>query len=1110
MKKTQRKDLYREIRRTLGRFLSIFFIVALGTAFYAGIRSSEPDMKLSADRYYDVSQLMDIRVISTLGLTEEDVEAISEVSGVEAAEPCYSAEAFADCGDEQAVMQIFSAAENVNRMTVSKGRMPDKDGECFLDAQFMKNRGLKMGDTVQLKDPDGNAPEALHKDKYKIVGCGTWSWYLTFRRGTASIGSGSADGFMVLDKKAFTADYYSTIYVRTAGTEEMNSFSDEYDNAVDVVKDRIKGIAEERSDIRFRKLKEDAEKQLKDAKEEVADAEQELEDAEKKLNDGEKKYRDSMSEYNTGKSKYNAGLREYSSAKAKMNRSASQLASWKEQLEAGEKELAAAEEKLAASEQELQGQQAELESGEAQVKAGLQQAEAELERVNAAISAAGGADPEDGEAGGSTAELEDLLRQKQALEGQIQGLKAKQAELAAGRGQLEAAAKELEAGKAELSGKKAELEKSRREYEAADKALQQGKSELASGKKTLDSSGAQLSSAGRQLADARKELDEGWSEFRDAKKDAERQINEAKQEIADGEKELENLKEGEWYVLGRDSIQSCVEYGMDSDRIGSIGKVFPAIFFLVAALIALTSMTRMIEEERMMIGTMKALGYSGRSIAAKYIWYALAATLTGSLVGVLAGSKILPYVILTAYGMLYQNIPYLVLSYHPALCVISAALAVGSTLAAVIAASYRELMSTPAALMRPPAPKNGSRIILEHIPFIWKRLNFSMKSTFRNLFRYKKRFFMTIFGIGGCMAVLMVSYGLHDSIQTIVDNQYQTIWTYGADCSIESPADTKAADRMLAEIRSEDRNITDGLFARIEVTNAKADSAAGDSDETKEIRVCAFPDSASRKDFLNLHDRVTSEGYDLPEDGIILTEKISSTLHAGVGDSILIEVEENDFRPVKIVSISENYLYHYAYMTPETYEKIYGEKLEYNHLFLRFRDDASAEEQNAISQKLMDREDVQGITMTSELQAAVNDMMNALNLVVWVLVISAALLVFVVIFNLNNINISERRRELASLKVLGFFDSEVARYVYRENAILTALGIVLGLALGFGLHQYIIRTLEVDIMMFGRDLTLKSYISASLLTAVFAVLVNLAMLRTLKKIDMVESMKSVE
>ncbi|MBR2778822.1 MAG: FtsX-like permease family protein [Firmicutes bacterium] len=1102
MKRTQYRDLYREIRRTLGRFLSIFFIVALGTAFYAGIRSSEPDMKLSADRYYDVSRLMDIRVISTLGLTDEDVEALRAVSGVETAEPSYSAEAFAVCGEERAVMQIFSATEDVNLMTVKKGRMPESAEECFLDEQFMENYGLKIGDTLQLADPDGNDPEALHKAEYTICGCGTWSWYLTFRRGTASIGSGSADAFVVLDPEAFTADYYSTVYVRAAGAEELNSFSDAYGDTIDDVKDNIKEIAGERSEIRYEKLKADAEEQLADAKEQVADAEQELEDAHDKLTDGEKKYRDSMSSYQSGKSQYQSGLKEYRSSKAKLNQSRSKLDQAKAELEAGEKELAAAEEQIAASEKQLQEEEAALAAGEAQVKAGLQQIAAALAEVNAAIAAAGGGDPEDG----SSADLAALLRQKQELEAQQQALETQQAELAAGRQKLESARQELEAGKAVLKDKKAELEKGRAEYESGKKQLDQGSTELAAGKRKLDSSGAQLSSAGRQLADARKELDKGWSEYNDAKKDAERQINEAKQEIADGEKELEDLKEGEWYVLGRDSVQSYVEYGMDSDRIGNIGRVFPAIFFLVAALIALTSMTRMIEEERMMIGTMKSLGYGGRSIAAKYIWYALAATLSGSLFGVLTGSKLLPYVILTAYGMLYQNVPYMVLSYHPLLCVISAVLAVGSTLIAVIAASYKELLSTPAALMRPPAPKNGSRIMLERIPFIWERLNFSMKSTFRNLFRYKKRFFMTIFGIGGCMAVLMVSYGLHDSIQTIVDNQYQTIWTYSADCSIEVPENESDQKKMLSEIMEDRKEISEGLFCRVEVTDAKEDN----SDVTKEIRVCVVPETDTWTDFLNLHERVTGKACALQDDGIILTEKMAGMLNAGIGDRILIEVEENDFRPVRIAAISENYIYHYAYMTPAGYEALYGKPAEYNHLFLRFRENTSAGAQTDISKTLMDRDDVQGITLISELQSSVNDMMNALNLVVWVLVISAALLVFVVIFNLNNINISERRRELASLKVLGFFDSEVAGYVYRENAILTVMGILLGLVMGSGLHQYVIRTLEVDIMMFGRDLTLKSYLSASLLTAVFAVLVNLAMLRTLKKIDMVESMKSVE
>lgn len=1094
----------------MGRFLSILFIVALGTAFYAGIRSSEPDMKLSADRYYDVSDLMDIRVISTLGLTDEDVDAIAAVEGVETAEAAYSAEAFAACGDERAVMQILSVTEDVNHMTIEEGRMPEASDECFLDSQFMEEYGLLIGDTLKLTDPDGKSPEALHTDTYTITGCGTWSWYLTFRRGTATIGSGSADAFMVLSRDAFTADYYSTVYVRAEDAESLNSFGDEYEDAVKDVKDNIKSIAEERSRIRYETLKADAEKQLSDAKREVADAEQELKDAYQELSDGEKEYRDSMSGYREGQSEYRSGLSEYNSAKAKLSASSAQLAAWKEQLDAGEQELAAAEQKLEQSEAQLNAKKEELTEGEAQVGAGLQQVNAGLAQIEAAIAAAGnsGSGAEDDE--GSASASETLIRQKNELEAQKQSLEAKQAELAAGRQQLETSETELAAGKAELEEERKELEESLKEYEAAKAELDQGSSELAAGKKKLDSSSAKLSSAGRQLADARSELDEGWSEYYDAKEDAERQINEAKQEIADGEKDLEDLKEGEWYVLGRDSIQSFVEYGMDAERIGSIGRVFPAIFFLVAALIALTSMTRMIEEERMMIGTMKALGYSGASIASKYIWYALAATLTGSVLGVLAGSKILPYVILTAYGMLYQNVRYMVLSYHPGLCAISSVLAVGSTLAAVLAASYRELLSSPASLMRPPVPKGGNRILPERIPVFWNHLNFSMKSTFRNLFRYKKRFFMTVFGIGGCMAVLMVSCGLHDSIQTIVDSQYQTIWTYSADCSIDDLDTKEDMGAMLSEILRDQSAVRDGLFARVEVTDAKASGGDASSDETKEVRICVMEPGEAFHGALDLHERVSGTSCELTDEGVILTEKLASTLNAGPGNTILLEVGEQDFRPVKVTAVSENYIYHYAYMTPACYESLYGDSPQYNHLFLCFEDETPEEEQTAISEYLMDRGNVLGVTLSAEMQATVNDMMNALNLVVWVLVISAGLLVFVVIYNLNNINISERRRELASLKVLGFYDSGIAFYVYRENAILTILGIGVGLFMGYWLHQYIIRTLEVDIMMFGRNLTPQSCLSSSILTAVFAVIVNLIMLRTLKKIDMVESMKSVE
>ncbi|MGX8715443.1 MAG: FtsX-like permease family protein, partial [Lachnospiraceae bacterium] len=711
-----------------------------------------------------------------------------------------------------------------------------------------------------------------------------------------------------------------------------------------------------------------------------------------------------------------------------------------------------------------------------------------------------------------------LAEQKAVLDQSLIALDKGEAEIQAGEKELEAGRAELEAQNNLVKAGWEEYRKGHQKLVEAERVLADSKAELDQGEQSyrdgiaklesswnelLDAQGT-LADARKELADARKELDDGWKEYYKEREKALPELADAKREIAKAKADLADLKAGEWYVLGRDAIQNSVEYGSDAERIGNLGKVFPAIFFLVAALVCLTTMTRMIEEERMLIGTMKALGYSKLSISAKYLLYALAATLAGGVLGVSVGSRVLPYVIMKAYGMLYSNVHYSLMPMHPDLCLMAIGFAVLATVGAALAACYKELLSVPAALMRPPVPKTGSRILLERITPVWKRLNFSMKSTIRNLVRYKKRFIMTVVGIGGCMAVLLVSFGLHDSIMAIVDNQYKTIWTYSISCGTEDLKDPADRDSFLAEIRKDQPDITEAMFARF--MSVDVSSPAGE----KTAYLYVVEDLEKREGFLSLHDRETGQTYDLTEDGVVITEKLGRVLDIKPGDKMTVKVGENEYKEVPVIAAAENYIYNYVYMGPQMYQALYGEELASNEIFLHLKDGLSVDDKKEISEYLMTRDDVNSVTLVEKLQESVDNMLHALDLVVWVLVIAAGLLVFVVTFNLNNINISERRRELASLKVLGFYDKEVAMYVYRENVFLTIFGIIAGFFMGYFLHRYVILSLEVDLIMFGRDIRPVSYLEAAVLTAVFSVLVNLLMNWKLKAIDMVESLKSVE
>lgn len=1217
MTKAQWTDFIRAILKSKGRFISLIFIVALGTAFFTGVRSAEPDMTASADKYYDETSLMDVRILGTLGLTEDDLNAISNTNGILHAEGGYSTEALSITGNGALVVNAMSLSKHLNQMTVTEGRLPETENECFLDASIMSAGGFQIGDTFTMTDEDGHAPSDLKHGTYTIVGYGTWSWYLSWTRGSASIGDGSLDGFAVIPEAAFDMDCYTVIYATVQDVKNLNSFSKAYEEAINLVTGRIEEIAGDRCSIRYMQLIEDATKLINDAKTEIAEGEQKLLDAEKLLNDAETEYRDGLkkleeskasyekglldfqagqnelalgkAELNAGKAAYESGLVAYADGQKTLESGKAELADKKAELEEKNKEYQTAEAEyleskalLDEAQAELNSKQQEFDAAQAQYQEACNQYNAKKKELDAAKVALdnGWVQIANAEAElNSARQLLDqlfnsslineatyqslyakLLESQATLESERANLIDKQAqyddaaaqmleasdqlnyyseELAKNSDALEAARNELapyleqlEAGRQQLDDAKAQLEAGKAAIADAEAQIAEGEQTLAQKKQELDdakvkiaegeaayrSGAAQLNAALEKLnkaktdlekaetdlQEARREIDEGWAEYYAEAEDAEQELEDARQEVADSEKQLSELEEGKWYVLGRDSIQTSVEYGMDAERIGAIGDVLPVIFFLVAALVSLTTMTRMVEEERTLIGTMKALGYGKMSIAAKYILYAFSATFIGGVIGVIIGSKFLPYVIMVAYGMLYSNVQYTLLPLHWELCVTAISLAMLCTVGAAYFACYKELRSTPAALMRPPVPKQGTRVFLEHVPFIWNKMNFSTKATVRNLVRYKKRFFMTVFGIGGCMAILLACFGLRDSISVIANKQYQYIWTYSAALGMDEDIPPEEQQAFLESVISRNDDVESGLFARYVSVDVSSEEAS------KTVHLYVVPDTRNVHAYLNLHGRETQNRLDLSDEGVILTEKLANMLGVVPGDSFSYHVSSTIQKDVTVLALTENYTGHCLYMTAGLFESLYGHPPLYNILYLEFADGIQEARQQELASQMLTSDAVTSVTLVKDSMASLYDMVSSLNMVVWVLIVASGLLAFVVLFNLNNINISERRRELATLKVLGFYDKEVAMYVYRENIILTFFGIILGLFLGSFLHQYLISTLEVDLIMFGRSIESISFVSSIVLTVLFSLLVNFAMYYKLQEIDMIESLKSVE
>lgn len=972
-KKALNKDIRVEIRKSLGRYISIFLIVALGVAFFSGLRSTESDMRYTGDAFADRNNQMDLRVISTMGLTDDDVEALSKLDGVSGVEPGYMKDVLTNQNETDYVVELLSMPDQINQIQVTEGRLPEKENECLLDNRLKKAFEVAVGDTISFTSGTDTAlDEDLTQTTYTVTGFGDSPLFIGIERGSSMVGSGQINGFAIVQPTVFTQDYYTQIFLTVADAYDEIAFTDAYMDAVRPVQERVEAIEDERCQARYDEVTKEPKNKLSDAKtswqEEKDNADSELSDARTKLDDAWKQLDDAKTKLASGREEYQ---KTYDETVAK------------------------------------------------------------------------------------------LTAQQQ----------------------------QLDAGKAMMS----------------EEQITQAQSQIDAAYAALDEAKTQLDESEQQIKENEEELNKQETTYEENKKEAEQKLSDAWAEIEDGQKELDEIELPIWQVTNREGLPGYTDYGSNAERMGAIGKVFPAIFFLVAALVALTAITRMVEEQRTLIGTYKALGYSKASIAKKYLLYALSATLGGSIVGVLIGEKLFPFIVIVAYRLMYTSLLTLVIPYNWYYAIMSTALAVLSVTLAAMAACYRELSAEPAVLMRPIAPKPGKRVLLERIGFIWKHLSFSQKNTFRNLFRYKKRLLMTVFGIGCTTGLMVVGFGLKDSIMNIASLQYDNIQLYDAMAALNTDETDKLedADDKLNHIFASES----GIEEYAEVSMKSMDVSAGDTVRTAYTVVCK--DASALESMQVFQSRTTKEKYELTDDGVILSEQMAEAL--GVGEGDYVSITSGDNAPVRVVvsHIMENYLMHYVYMTEGYYEKAFGEAPEYNMYWLKLNKDGVANE-DALGKNLMDHDEILTVTYVSSTREMIDNMLKSLYVVVIVLVISASLLAFVVIYNLNNINISERRRELATIKLLGFYDSEVAMYVYRENIWLTILGAFAGIFIGKALHGFIIQTVQVNQVMFGHDVSVPSCIYSMVLAFIFSMAVNAVMYFQLKKIDMIESLKSVE
>lgn len=1028
-KNALRKDFLMEIRKSMGRFLSIGMIVMLGVSLLVGLHATEPDMILSGDTYADENKLMDIKVVSTYGLTEDDVDVIERLPAIESVEGTYSTDVLCNVDEDKRVMHVMAETDKFNTITVVDGRLPKNKKECLVDKDFLAATDYEIGDRIVFESgSDAELTETLTQESFEIVGSGTSPLYFSFQRGSSTIGNGSVSGFVVVAPEAFSVEVFTEIYAMVDGAKDVSSFTEEYEELVNDAIEQIQLIQNVRCEVRRDDLANEAQLEIDNARKELNSKKEE---AEKEISENEDKLDDAELDIKIGKA---------------------QVESSKMQLESTKSMLAMVREKLDAAKQEYLKAADELRVERDKLEAEILEAEAKAN------------DLEDGPAkDAAMAAIEPMRRTLTEIDEEI--------------AQIEA----------EANNEFATIENEIAKYEA----------DFVAGE-------AELAKAERELAKAEKEVASGKDELEDAKDEMESEISDAEEEIDDAEKEISKIEVPTWYIFDRSAVSEYQGFGDNAARIGALCIVFPTMFFLVAALISLTTMTRMIEEQRVQIGTLKALGYSKFSIVRKYLNYALCATIGGGVVGILFGEKLLPYVIIDAYyNTVYNNIPQILIPYRWGIGIIALLIASCCTGGATLAACYKELLAQPANLMRPAAPQIGKRTWIEKIPFLWKHLNFSWKSSLRNLFRYKKRFFMTIFGIGGCMGLLMVGYGLRDSISSISAKQYGELQLF--DCSVFISDDMETTDReAFHDYLKENKDITNYMDVCMKSVKTQHD------DNEIECYMYVIGDLEESREFFVYRDRKSKERYELTEDGIVISEKTASMLDVDAGDSILLTEEGISEHKVKILAVCENYLEHYVYITEELYAELYGEVPFENSVIIRVDESLTRADLEKIGEQILTYDDILNVQYTESTVESIDGMLIALDNVMIFIILFAGLLSFIVLYNLNNINITERRRELATLKVLGFYNDEVAMYVYRENILLTLLGTLVGCGIGKFLHRFTIVTVEVDMAMFGRDISIQSYLICAAYTIVFSIIVNIFMFFKLKSINMVESLKSVE
>ncbi len=1084
MKSMIRKTTFREIRQSFGRYMAMFSIVALGVGFFAGLKVTKPAMVATTQGYLEEKQFYDFRLISTVGFDEINLENISMMEDIRTAAGAVSFDIiYEDASGNSGVMKAHSITEGVNELEVLAGRMPENANECVVDSTLFTED--QIGNIIVLSNENEDEDlERFSQKQYEIVGIVQSSYYIQFERGNTSLGNGKINGFMYLLPEGFDVDYFTEIFVKF--DKDFDMYSDEYEAYIDAKEQVWKDMCAVQADLRYESLLADAKEELADGKQELADKKAE---AEEELADAKQKLADAYTELTEGVDKIADAKRELADAQKEIAENEQKLIDDQKEIVDNEATLIEKEKELKDGQEawdsnnyiveekwaELKVSQTEL---DAQLSALLEQ-KAQIDAIPAPYLT-----PE-------------LSQAKMALEAGLSTIATYQAQIDAGRVALEDADRQLASALKELADGRIKIEDGKKE-------LADAKEEVADGLKKIADAKVKLADGKKELEEKQVELEDGWLEYEDGLKEYEDGIKEfdaeiadAEAKIADAEEEIADVEKPDTYVLGRDTNVGYVCFESDSNIVEDISNVFPIFFFLVAALVCITTMNRMVEEQRTQIGVLKALGYGESTIMFKYMFYSGSAAVMGCIFGFGLGTFLFPKVIWSAYGMMYNMIS-LNYVFQPSVAILCLAISLLCSVGTTWLSCHYEFSEVAAELMRPKAPKAGKRVFLEYIPFIWKRLKFLKKVSVRNILRYKKRFFMMIIGISGCTALLLAAFGIQDSIADVATMQFSEIQTY--DMSVVLKDGNSVAGRQALE-----KKLENNAESYQYIAEKSMDLYA--NGQMKSVELVMTSDIETFGEFFDLH---TSKGapVDYPENGeIVICKFIADTYDLSIGDSIYLQDEDLNRIDATISGICENFVYNYVYLNAQSYEQQMGEAVEFKTALVNLNEDSDA---HNVAASIIKLSTVSNTTINSDVLERFDGMMKSLDYVVLLVILCAAALAFIVLYNLTNINITERIREIATIKVLGFYKKETSQYVFRENTVLTFIGSMVGLVLGVFLHKFIMYEIKIDMVNFAVRILPMSYVYSVLLTFVFAWIVNRIMTVKLEKINMAESLKSVD